>query len=291
MMNYRRVFLLPAILVLASPAFGQHTGGRGVTHPGAAGHPGEFQPGQGMPHHMMTPEMQYQHMMQQFWLEQMMLNEMYSMPRPRRGHSQLHSGAGQLHSGAYQTGPERGQGSMARQPRAKPQTQAHNDGSGQRQVDPTSGKKADQAEGTSTGRHHHQNRPVGKTHPREATPVNQRRPGADQATIGLLRTVHSRLHKADADYQGHRVRAMEHIAAALRHLGATSPGAVSLSLAVGAGNLPQRRSDEILREAIHTLSRTELMVGTGAHNAAHHQSARSSVAAAIRELNIALSIR
>ncbi len=272
-MYYRGIFLLPAILGLASPAFGQHTGGRGVTHPGGGGHPGQFQPEQGMQHHMMTPEMQYQHMMQQFWLEQMMLNEMYSMPRPRRGHSQQHSGAGQSHSDTHQAGPERGQGSMARQPGAKPQGRAHNDGSGQRQANPTSGKKADQAEGTSAKPRDHQDRSVGKIHRREATPANKNPLAGDQISIGLLRTVHSRLQNADADYQGHRVRAMEHIATALRHLGATSPVFASLTLATGVGNLPQWRSDEILREAIHTLSRTELMMGTGAHAAAHHQSA------------------
>jgi hypothetical protein len=244
-----------------------------------------------MPHHLMTPEMQYQHMMQQFWLEQMMLNEMYSMPRPRRGHSQAHSGTGQSQSGTFQPRPRLGQGSMSRQPGAKPQAQAHSAGSEQRQANPTGGKKADQTEGTSTKRDYHQQRSMGKTHPREAKAAVQHPLAADQIAIGLLRTVHSRLQNADADYAGHRVRAMEHIAAALRHLGATSTVSASLALATGAGNLPQRRSDEILREAIHTLSRTELMMGAGGQAAMHHQSARSSVGAAIRELNIALNIR
>jgi len=82
---------------------------------------------------------------------------------------------------------------------------------------------------------------------------------------------------------------MGHVAAALRHLGATS--AVTASLAIGAGDLPQSRSDQILRDAIHTLSRTELSLGTGDHAAEHHRSARMSVAEAIRELHIALRIR
>jgi len=55
--------------------------------------------------------------------------------------------------------------------------------------------------------------------------------------------------------------------------------------------LPQRQSDQILRMAIHTLSRTELMLEKDTRTASHHHNARTSVAAAIRELNIALNIR
>jgi len=43
--------------------------------------------------------------------------------------------------------------------------------------------------------------------------------------------------------------------------------------------------------AIHTLSRTELMLEKDTRTASHHHNARTSVAAAIRELNIALNIR
>ena len=106
--------------------------------------------------------------------------------------------------------------------------------------------------------------------------------------IGLLRTVHARLQKADADYDGHRVRAMEHIAAAVHHLGSSSPLGLG---AEGSGNPPQAQSDRILRDAIHTLSTTETSLGTGTNAAAHHHTAHTSVAEAIRELHAALSIR
>jgi len=227
--------------------------------------------------------------MQQFWYEQMLLNEMFSMPRPKRGQTQPHQSTGQSQPGTNQ--PQLGESRYAASKQTDPgqRVKSHSTGSVQEQSNSTRVTKAHQAEETSKERHHHQDNSMRKTHQREATLANQHPLTADQGTIGLLRTVHSRLQNADADYGGRRVRAMEHITAALRHLGATSP--VVASLAIGAGNLPQSESDHILRHAIHTLSRTELMMGTGAHAAAHHHAARIAVTEAIRELEIALTIR
>jgi hypothetical protein len=107
--------------------------------------------------------------------------------------------------------------------------------------------------------------------------------------IGLLRTVYTRLEKAEADYRGYRLRAMEHVAAALRELDAAAPGVPALT--ISATSLPQAQSDQILRDAIHTLGRAELMLGERARALAHHHGARLSVAEAIRELHRALEIR
>jgi len=238
---------------------------------------------------MMTPEMQHQHTMEQFWLEQMMLNEMFSMPAPRPGHTPPRHRAAQSLPGSSQNPPGQTQQAPSKPTDPRQQVKSHSSGSEQQQSIPTRGTKAHQAEETSKERHGRQDRAVRKTQAREASPPNKRPLAADQGTIGLLRTVHTRLQKADADYGGHRARAMEHVGAALRHLGATSP--VIASLAIGAGDLPQGRSDQTLRDAIHTLSRTELSLGTGAHAAEHHHSARMSVGDAIRELHVALGIR
>ncbi len=288
-MNYRSGFLLATILAFSSPAFAQRLQNRPVPPGGGAGHPGQSHPGQGQQQHMMTPEMQYQHMMQHFWQEQMMLNEMSSMPRPRRGHAQPRQGAALSQPGSSQTSPGQSRHDASKHTDPRQQTKSQSTGQEQEPSSPTPGTKANRAEKASRERRHSQEEAVRKAHEREASPANQRPLAADQGTIGLLRTVHARLQKADADYGGHRVRSMENIATALRHLGASSP--VIGSPAVGAGNLPQAESDQILRNAIHTLSRTELMLGTGANAAAHRHSAHTSVAEAIRELHIALKNR
>ncbi|MFI5454875.1 MAG: hypothetical protein ACHRXM_05430 [Isosphaerales bacterium] len=288
-MNYRRVLLLQTILAFSSPAFAQQPQNRAGHPGGGAGHPGQSHPGQGQQHHTMTPEMLHEHMMQQFWYDQVLLNEMFTMRTPRRGHTQPHQGAGQPQPSTNQPQPGESRHEASKQTDSRQQAKSHSTGSEQEQSNPTRGTKAHQAEETSRERQHHRDQPIRKTHPREASPANKHPLAADQGTIGLLRTVHTRLQKADADYGGHRVRAMEHIGAALSHLGATSP--VIPSLAIGAGNLPQSQSDQLLRDAIHTLSRTELSVGAGAHAAPYHHSARVAVAEAIRELHIALRIR
>jgi hypothetical protein len=112
---------------------------------------------------------------------------------------------------------------------------------------------------------------------------------ADRGTIGLLRTVHTKLGGADHDYQGHRVKAMGNVAAAIRSLDPAS--ALIANVASGPGNLPQAQSDQILRDALVHLNITETSLGTGTGGTAHHHNARASVAAAIHELHTALDIR
>ena len=111
----------------------------------------------------------------------------------------------------------------------------------------------------------------------------------DQGIISLLRMAHSRLQQADHDYQGHRARAANHVVSALRHLGA--PGLPGSGIAPGAGRLPQAQSDGYLRDALFRLNQVQNELGTRVNRVAHHGSTRSQVAAAIGEINIALSIR
>ena len=119
--------------------------------------------------------------------------------------------------------------------------------------------------------------------------LSQARRPSDQSVISLLRTTHSRLNEADHDYDGHRVRSMEHIAGALRDLGSSTPvGSVSLS---SAGNLSQSRSDEILRTALFQLKNTETSLGTGTDRSERHHRAQGAVTHAITELENALRIR
>jgi hypothetical protein len=110
----------------------------------------------------------------------------------------------------------------------------------------------------------------------------------DQGVIGHLRMAHSRLLQADHDYQGHRARAANHVASALRHLGAPTTGSATN---LGAGQMPQAQSDGLLRDALFRLNTAQTQLGTRGYTGAHHGSARSQVTAAIGEINTALNIR
>ncbi len=120
----------------------------------------------------------------------------------------------------------------------------------------------------NTKEQRHRDLSIRKADRRDADNPRRHQLGPDHEAIHLLRSVHERLHRADADYAGHRVRAMEHISAALRHLGA--PDALDAILLVNAGNRPQWESDQILRDAIRSLNRVEGMLGTGTNHPAHH---------------------
>jgi len=134
-----------------------------------------------------------------------------------------------------------------------------------------------------------QNRPSRKNEPRQAMAANRLSLAAEQRVISLLHAAHTKLRGADHDYDGHRVRAMEHVASALHHLGYSSIG--SANIAPGAGNLPQGQSDTMLREALSHLRATETSLGSATNSAARHRNARTSVGEAMRELETALSIR
>ncbi len=105
----------------------------------------------------------------------------------------------------------------------------------------------------------------------------------------MLKTSLMRVQGADEDYQGHRVRAMEHISAALRHLGAASN--FNPHVGASAGTMTQAQSDEALSQAIRHLHHVENSLGNGTNTYEHHRFARTSVAEAIRELHTALNIR
>jgi hypothetical protein len=135
----------------------------------------------------------------------------------------------------------------------------------------------------ATGLHTGTGRGIGGTGMRNRYPY-----AMDQGVIGHLRMAHSRLLQADHDYQGHRVRAANHVASALRHLGAPTTGSATN---LGAARMPQAQSDGMLRDALFRLNTAQTQLGTRGYTAAHHGSARSQVTAAIGEINTALNIR
>jgi len=254
---------------------------------------GQGHPGRPQQQRMLSPE---EHMWNQWWQEQMMLNEMMRAPAARRRPAQQQPGTGGPQTGIGPSQPGASQRragvnerSILSQPRQKQRPQSPLPGAKQKPPSPESDKRAKQDASADKTRQHTRERSTLKNHAREADAVHKLPLAADRGTISLLRTVHSKLQRADADYQGHRVRAMDHVASALRHLGWSSP--VSGMFAASSGNLPQGKSDQILRDAIVQLNITEKNLGTGTTGAEHHRNAHVAVAEAIRELHVALNIR
>jgi hypothetical protein len=107
--------------------------------------------------------------------------------------------------------------------------------------------------------------------------------------VAQLRTINGNLHKADHDYQGHRVKAMKQIHAAVKALGGAGKQGKG-KFTPGTGKVPQNVSDGILQQAVKDLTvvQTALANSAGPGNRA---AAVTAVQTAIMELQTALKIR
>jgi hypothetical protein len=260
------------------------------THPGGmAPHPG----GARQQPHMVTPEMQHQHMMQQFWREQMMLNEMMS-PRAQRAQTQSRPDNSRSQTKGNQPQPAASQSPNQGNHGTKSRDQGQIRGSstqsgGTEQQQPNRKNETKSTHDENAAREMHRKNEL-MSLKKHSVADSKRKSALDQGSISLLRTVHSKLRQADHDYDGHRMRAMNHVASALEHLGSPAFHG-ELGQNFGLGNLPQSKSDEILRTALVHLKTVEHDLWTGTNHAEHHGSARAKVAEAIGELHIALNIR
>jgi hypothetical protein len=299
-MNCNRRFLGVLVMVLAPSVMAQHNKPAGGRPAGGGVRPGQTHPGQ---QHMMTPEQQMEY---EFYRQQMMLNEMM---RPRgggRGQGQASSGRGQRQSGGNSTNSssngmqQRGQGhSGSRSPNSAKAAEAGSLGSNGEQSSPKNGKKGKTNDATNrlNEERKERERAKEKSHEDKEAIRNRSTRIVDNRAVSMLKTVHNRLREADADYQGHRVKAMNHIATAIRHLGSAAGVNMGSMLAgsgiegLGTGHLSQGASDEILHNAIVQLKGTQGSLGTGPAAAAHHLSAHTSITEAVRELEVALKIR
>jgi hypothetical protein len=279
-MSCNRSLLILSMLVLTTPVLGQQHKPAAGRPAAAGGHPGQGRPGQQQ--HMMNPQQQ---MEAEFFQHQMMLMEMMAPRRGGRGNTQGKSTASQNQA----TGNVRTHSGQLNQAR-----QAKN-GSNAQQTNQSNGKNSKQNAAALKETQREKARANAKAHETKASSAKRSTRAADNGTISLLKTEHSRLHRADADYAGHRVKAMNHIATAIRHLGSTSgingglEGANGTGL--GGGHMPQAESDQILHNAIFQLRQTQGSLGNGSSSAAHHQNAHASINEAIHELEVALRIR
>jgi hypothetical protein len=287
-MTLKRHLPLLAILAFSNPAFAQHhpanRGGGG--HPGGAvPHPGQQHPNQPQQPHHMTPEMQ-------MWNDQMLFDQIM---RSRRAASSRQGGQGQAASKQNQptAGQQRGGSNSSQLKINQSQDQANQQPpktSGSRGLSKQDREKEAKTNSAATKKEgHHQDHPGQHTESRKAVAASKRPLATDQAAISMLKTAHMKLSKADHDYAGHRVQAMRHVARSLDHL--TGSFLFNEHAVSGAGNLAQAESDRLVREAEGHLTFIENTLRARTNSLEHHQSARTSVAEAIRELRIALTIR
>src|SRR5262249_43666646 len=134
--------------------------------------------------------------------------------------------------------------------------------------------------------------------------------GNNRAIVARLRSVHASLARLDHDYQGHRVRAMNAIAMAIRQLthqsiardvgfgqGTNNNMGVPLRHgALGAGArqpqaLTQAESDARMSRNLRTLYGIGTQLSNQGYGTARHARALVHVQQAVRELNTALAIR
>ena len=137
------------------------------------------------------------------------------------------------------------------------------------------------------------------------------RVNANQNNTAVLTALNSSLTtlaNAEHDYNGHRVRAMHEVSAAIRHMQPAGSRAVNPGITPGAsarvlagfgagGNVPRPRmpqatSDAHLRDALRSLSTIQTRMNTqGQAGNRNHVQARSSVQRATQELRLALNVR
>jgi len=148
--------------------------------------------------------------------------------------------------------------------------------------------------------------------------------GNNRAIVSRLRSVQMQLARIDHDYQGHRARAMHQVSMAIRQLSHRSMiysgvgfapgmnnrmgmgvgmgrggvggraglgGAGGVGGRGGAGRMTQGQSDARMSHALRTLQGVNMQLGSQASATNGHARARGHVMQAVRELNVALSIR
>jgi hypothetical protein len=106
-----------------------------------------------------------------------------------------------------------------------------------------------------------------------------------QPNIFLLQAARQKLQEVSRGYGGHKLRAEQHVGAALGHL--RSPAPPSIATGNAQANMPRPVSDDVLREARTSLQKVARQLPAGARDG----EARAALNEAIRELNLALNSR
>ena len=125
----------------------------------------------------------------------------------------------------------------------------------------------------------------------EARPGGKKKqPSPFSAQITALEAANALLAKADHDYQGHRVKAMKQVHAAIHTLKAgTKAPKNPFKGPKGTGNLPQDQSDALLRQAMEQITAVQAQLANV--QAPRATAASADLAVALTELQTALKIK
>jgi hypothetical protein len=125
----------------------------------------------------------------------------------------------------------------------------------------------------------------------EARPGGKKKqPSPFSAQITALEAANALLAKADHDYQGHRVKAMKQVHAAIHALkvGGKAPKN-PFKGPKGGGNLPQDQSDALLKQAMNQITAVQTQLANVQDPRA--TTATADLATAVTELQTALKIK
>ena len=124
----------------------------------------------------------------------------------------------------------------------------------------------------------------------EARPGGKKPPSPFSSQITALEAANALLAKADHDYQGHRVKAMKQVHAAIHALkvGAKAPKS-PFKGPKGGGNLPQDQSDALLKQALDQITTVQGQLANVQDPRA--TAASADLATAVTELQTALKIK
>ena len=131
--------------------------------------------------------------------------------------------------------------------------------------------------------------PTDKKAPHDGKATAKKSEPPNPKAISSLKIAISDLQTADHDYQGHRIRALDHVSLALQELGA--PTFFSPRPSPNAGELPQAQSDQVLRSALVQMNSAKSLLGSGTTASSNQSRARGLVIKAIQEINTALAVR
>ena len=115
-------------------------------------------------------------------------------------------------------------------------------------------------------------------------------PSPFAAQITALEAANALLAKADHDYQGHRVKAMKQVHAAIHVLKAGTKAPKSpFKGPKGTGGLPQDQSDALLKQAMEQITAVQTQLANV--QAPRATAAAADLAVAVTELQTALKIK
>ncbi len=306
-MRPSRALVVLAVVVISGSAHGQHHGGQSRGAP--APHQEHSLAGADL-HHMMTPELQRHFMMQQSLYEMMILDQTMLAERRGRlsarntqarifhqppGANRKQESAGETFFGGTAALPETNpSGAKRAQPPRSGSPGGRQDGRATQPGAQTGGQREEQQTGAQTEQDR-ANRESRDRHDAAARVGHKRLASAgisaiaaDAVALNHLRLAHRKLQEAKHDYEGHRQRAMQQNENALRELG--SPAGAAMD-APASSSVSPAQSDHILQAARRSLHLAQATLRTRANRPEQHRRAEASIAAAINEIDLALSVK